>query len=108
MVGGEEVMRDEVGGERGVDGMEFGVRNVLKTGMRNTQGAIPLGTQRAEAVLERARGHALWTRRAARKQAYHAPHPGKHYGDGFGGIHRRFGTRPQASLAQVELAPDRR
>src|SRR5258708_8058532 len=108
MVGGEEVMRDEVGGERGVDGMEFGVRNVLKTGMRNTQGAIPLGTQRAEAVLERARGHALWTGRAARKQAYDAAHPGKHYGVGFGCIQRRFGTGSEASLAKVELAPDGR
>src|SRR6516162_851401 len=81
---------------------------VLKTGMRNTQGAIPLGTQRAEAVLEQARGHALWTGRAARKQAYDAAHPGKHYGVGFGCIQRRFGTGSEAILAKVELAPDGR
>jgi len=31
------------------------------------QGAIPLGPQRAEAVLEQARAHPLWTNRAARK-----------------------------------------
>ena len=103
-----EVMMDEIAGELGIDAIEFRLRNVLKTGMRNTQGAIPLGTQRAEAVLEQARGHALWTGRAARKQAYDAAHPGKHYGVGFGCIQRRFGTGSEASLAKLELAPDGR
>jgi CO/xanthine dehydrogenase Mo-binding subunit len=101
-------MMDEIAGELGLDAIEFRLRNVLKTGMRNTQGAIPHGTQRAEAVLERARGHPLWTARAARKQAYDATHPGKHYGVGFGCIQRRFGTGSEASLAKVELAPDGR
>ena len=45
-----ELMMDEIAGELGLDAIEFRLRNVLKTGMRNTQGAIPLGTQRAEAV----------------------------------------------------------
>ena len=103
-----ELMMDEIAGELGLDAIEFRLRNVLKTGMRNTQGAIPHGTQRAEAVLERARGHPLWTARAARKQAYDATHPGKHYGVGFGCIQRRFGTGSEASLAKVELAPDGR
>ena len=79
-----ELMMDEIAGELGLDAIEFRLRNVLKTGMRNAQGAIPLGTQRAEAVLEQARGHALWTSRAARKQAYDAGHPGQYYGVGFG------------------------
>src|SRR6516225_10386085 len=87
-----ELMMDEIAGELGLDAIEFRLRNVLKTGMRNTQGAIPLGTQRAEAVLERARGHPLWTGRATRKQAYDAVHPGKYYGVGFACIQRRFGT----------------
>jgi len=103
-----ELMMDEIAGELGLDAIEFRLRNVLKTGMRNIQGAIPHGTQRAEAVLERARGHPLWTARAARKQAYDATHPGKHYGVGFGCIQRRFGTGSEASLAKVELAPDGR
>ena len=51
-----ELMIDEIAGELGLDPIEFRLRNVLKTGMKNTQGAIPLGTQRAEAVLEQARG----------------------------------------------------
>jgi CO/xanthine dehydrogenase Mo-binding subunit len=103
-----ELMMDEIAGELGLDPIEFRLRNVLKTGMRNTQGAIPLGTQRAEAVLEKARAHALWSGRAARKQAYDAAHPGSYYGVGFGCIQRRFGNGAEASLAKVELAPDGR
>jgi len=103
-----ELMMDEIAGEVGLDAIEFRLRNVLKTGMRNAQGAIPLGTQRAEAVLEQARGHALWTGRTARKQAYDAAHPGKHYGVGFACIQRRFGIGAEASLAKLELAPDGR
>ncbi len=103
-----ELMVDEIAGELGLDPIEFRLRNVSKTGMKNTQGAIPHGTQRAEAVLEKARAHALWTGRAARKQAYDSTHPGKYYGVGFGCIQRRFGTGAEAALAKVELAPDGR
>ena len=103
-----ELMIDEIAGELGLDPIEFRLRNVLKTGMRNAQGAIPHGTQRAEAVLEKARAHALWAGRAARKQAYDAAHPGRYYGVGFGCIQRRFGNGAEAALAKVELAPDGR
>ena len=61
-----ELMMDEIAGELGLDPIEFRLRNVLKTGMKNTQGAVPIGTQRAEAVLEKARAHRAvdWPRRA--------------------------------------------
>ena len=101
-----EIMADEIAGALGLDAIEFRLRNVLKTGMKNAQGAVPDGVQRAETVLEKARAHALWTGRAARKQAYDAAHPGKYYGVGFGCIERRFGDGAQASFAKVELAPD--
>jgi CO/xanthine dehydrogenase Mo-binding subunit len=103
-----EMMIDEIAGELGLDSIEFRLRNVLKTGMKNAQGAIPHGTQRAEAVLEKARGHSLWAGRVARKQAYDATHPGRYYGVGFGCIQRRFGNGAEAGLAKVELAPDGR
>jgi CO/xanthine dehydrogenase Mo-binding subunit len=103
-----ELMIDEIAAELGLDPIEFRLRNALKTGMKNAQGAIPLGTQRAEAVLQKARVHELWVSRAARKQAYDAAHPGRYYGVGFGCIQRRFGTGAEASLAKVEIAPDGR
>ena len=103
-----ELMMDELAGELRLDPIELRLRNVLKSGMKNTQGAIPAGALRAEAVLEKARAHSLWTGRAGRKAAYDAVHPGKHYGVGFGCIQRDFGTGEEASLAKVELAPDGR
>jgi CO/xanthine dehydrogenase Mo-binding subunit len=101
-------MADELAAALGLDSIEFRRRNVLKTGMKNAQGAVPDGTQRAETVLEKAGAHALWTGRAARKQEYEAAHPGRYYGVGFGCIQRRFGDGAQASFAKVELAPDGR
>ena len=59
-------------------------------------------------VLQKAAAHALWTGRAARKQAYDAANPGKSYGVGFGCIQRRFGDGAQCSLAKVELSDDGR
>jgi len=103
-----ELMVDEIAGELGLDPIEFRLRNVWKTGMRSALGAVPDGTQRAEEILEKARAHALWTERAARKRAYDAAHPGKHYGVGFGCIQRRFGEGAEAAFAKVELAPDGR
>ncbi|HEY8014285.1 MAG TPA: molybdopterin cofactor-binding domain-containing protein [Dongiaceae bacterium] len=103
-----EIMMDELADALGLDPIEFRQRNVLKTGMKNAQGAVPDGTQRAETLLEKARAHELWTGRAARKQAYDAEHPGRYYGVGFGCIQRRFGDGAQASFAKVELGPDGR
>ena len=103
-----EIMADEIAGELDLDPIEFRLRNVLKTGMKNAQGAVPDGQQRAETVLQKARDHALWTGRAARKKAYDAANPGKSYGVGFGCIQRRFGDGAQCSLAKVELAADGR
>jgi CO/xanthine dehydrogenase Mo-binding subunit len=101
-----ELMVDEIAAELGLDPIEFRLRNVMKTGMRTTQGAIPDGTHRGEAVLQRAKAHPLWTERLARKSAYEAAHPGKYYGVGFAASHRRFGIGLEASFAKVELAPD--
>src|SRR5262245_13280509 len=101
-----ELMVDEIAAELGLDPIDFRLRNVLKTGMKTTQGAIPDGVQRGEAVLQKAKSHPLWEGRAARKRAYDAAHAGKYYGVGFAASHRRFGTGAEASFAKVEIAPD--
>ena len=43
-----EIMADEIAGELGLDPIEFRLRNVLKTGMKDAQGSVPDGAQRAE------------------------------------------------------------
>ena len=105
---GTELIVDEIADELDLDPIDFRIRNVLKPGMRNLQGVAADSTQRALAVLERARGHPMWTSRVARKQASDAANPGKYYGVGFGCIQRRFGNGAEASFAKVEVALDGR
>ncbi|WP_322996074.1 xanthine dehydrogenase family protein molybdopterin-binding subunit [Castellaniella sp.] len=103
-----EMLMDELAQELGLDPIDFRLKNVLKTGMKNTQGAIPAGEVRAEDVLKRAQLHPLWTERVQRKNAYETEHPGKLYGVGFACVQKDFGTGAESSFAKVEVSPDGR
>lgn len=98
-----EMMIDELAAGLGLDAIEFRQRNVLKSGMKNSQGAIPAGTLRADEILAKARELPLWKARAARKRDYEAAHPDRRYGVGFACVHKDFGTGAEAAFAQVEL-----
>jgi CO/xanthine dehydrogenase Mo-binding subunit len=101
-----EMMVDEIAAALGLDPIEFRLRNVLKSGMKNTQGAVPGGAVRAEEVLLRAQAHPLWANRASCKRAYEAANPGKLYGVGFACVQKDFGTGAESAVAKVEIAPD--
>lgn len=103
-----EMAVDEIAQLLGIDPIELRLRNVLKSGMKNTQGAVPAGAVRADEVLERARRHPLWTERANRKRAYELAHPGQRYGVGFACVQKDFGTGAEAIFARVELSPEGR
>lgn len=103
-----EMAVDEIAQMLGIDAIELRLKNVLKSGMKNTQGAVPAGAVRADEVLERARLHPLWTGRAKRKQAYEVAHPGQRYGVGFACVQKDFGTGAEAIFARVELSPEGR
>ena len=79
------------------------LRNVFASGMKNTQGAIPGGAQRADEVLAALPVHPLWRDRDKRKREYEAAHPGKRYGVGFGCVQKDFGTGAEAAFAEVEF-----
>jgi len=99
-----EMMMDELAAELKLDPIAFRMRNVLKSGMKNTQGAIPAGAIRADEVLEKAAVHPLWTEREKRKAAYESQNPGKRYGVGFGCVQKDFGTGAETSFARVEIS----
>jgi CO/xanthine dehydrogenase Mo-binding subunit len=105
-MGATEMLVDEVAAELKLDPIELRQRNVFKSGMKNTQGAIPGGAQRADEVLAKARVHPLWRDRAKRKTAYEAAHPGKRYGVGFGCVQKDFGTGAEAAFAEVAVSKD--
>lgn len=102
-MGATEMLVDEVAAELGLDPIELRLRNVFATGMKNTQGAIPAGAQRADEVLRKSRAHPLWARREARKREYEAAHPGKRYGVGYGCVQKDYGTGGEAAFAEVAL-----
>ncbi len=103
-----EVMTDEFAEQLKLDPIEFRLRNALRSGMKNTQGAIPGGAVRADEVLQAAQVHPLWKERSMRKTAYEAGHPGWRYGVGFACVQKDFGTGAESSIARVDLAADGR
>ncbi|WP_423459156.1 xanthine dehydrogenase family protein molybdopterin-binding subunit [Ottowia sp. VDI28] len=103
-----EVMADEFAEQLKLDPIEFRLRNALRSGMKNTQGAIPGGAVRADEVLLAAQAHPIWKERGQRKTAYEAGHPGWRYGVGFACVQKDFGTGAESSLARVEVAADGR
>ncbi|HVJ61147.1 MAG TPA: molybdopterin cofactor-binding domain-containing protein [Tahibacter sp.] len=101
-----EMIVDEIAHELGIDAIDLRLANVLKSGMKNSQGAIPGGALRADEVLAQAREHPLWKTRTQRKADYEAAHPGRRYGIGFACVHKDFGTGAEAAFAQVEVSKD--
>jgi len=107
-MGATEMLVDEIAAELRMDPIELRQRNVFASGMKNTQGAIPGGAQRADEVLARCREHPLWRDRAVRKSEYEAAHPGKRYGVGFGCVQKDFGTGAEAAFSEVAVSRDGR
>ena len=101
-----ELLVDELAHDLKLDPIEFRLKNVLKTGMKNTQGAIPAGAVRADEVLEKARRHPVWLEREKRKAEFEARNPAKVYGVGFSCVQKDFGTGAESSLAKVEISPE--
>lgn len=98
-----EMMVDEVADLLDMDAIDLRLKNVFKSGMKNTQGAIPAGALRNEEILLKAKDHPLWTGRAAKKAAFDAANPGKRYGVGYGHVQKDYGTGAEAALAALEF-----
>lgn len=101
-----EMLIDEIATQLGLDAIDLRLTNALRSGMKNTQGAIPAGAIRVDEVLQKAKVHPLWTGRAQKKAEYELAHPGNRYGVGFACVQKDFGTGAEASFAKVEIAAD--
>ncbi len=101
-----EMMIDEMAEKLGLDAIDFRLTNALRSGMKNTQGAIPAGAIRVDEVLQKAKNHPLWINRAKKKSEYEAGHPGYRYGVGFACVQKDFGTGAETSFAKVEIGAD--
>lgn len=101
-----EMLVDEMASQLGLDPIDFRLKNALRSGMKNTQGAVPAGAIRVDDVLQKARIHPLWVNRTKKKADYDAANPGKRYGVGFACVQKDFGTGAETSFASVELTTD--
>ncbi len=88
------------------DPVEFRLNNLMQSGMKNTQGAIPAGMMRGGEALKACAEHPLWKEREARKKAYEAKHPGKIFTTGISCTQKDFGTGNEASFAKIEISPE--
>src|SRR3546814_3664687 len=71
-----ERLVDDIAEQLKLDPIEFRLKNVLKTGMKNTQGAVPAGQMRADEILQKISGHPIWRDRDKRKKKVEADNPG--------------------------------
>ncbi|MDN0085437.1 molybdopterin-dependent oxidoreductase [Crenobacter sp. SG2305] len=101
-----EMAVDEIAEKLGMDPIDFRLKNVLKSGMKNTQGAIPAGAIRADEVMEKAKVHPIWANRAKKKADFDTKNPGQRYGVGFACVQKDFGTGAESSFAKVEIGED--
>jgi CO/xanthine dehydrogenase Mo-binding subunit len=101
-----EMLIDEIAEQLGLDAIDLRQKNALRSGMKNTQGAIPAGAIRVDEILQKAKVHPLWTERAKKKAEYEFAHPGNRYGVGFACSQKDFGTGAEASFAKVEMGAD--
>jgi CO/xanthine dehydrogenase Mo-binding subunit len=101
-----EMAVDEIAAVLGLDPIDLRLKNVLRSGMKNTQGAVPGGAIRADEILQKARRHPLWVNRARAKADYEARHPGRRYGVGFACVQKDYGTGAESSFARVEIGQD--
>jgi len=100
-----EMMVDEAAELLKMDPIDLRLRNVFRAGMKNTQGAIPVSTIRYEEILLKAKSHALWSGRQARKVKFDAENNGKKYGVGFAQVQKNYGGGADGSTATIEFDP---
>lgn len=98
-----ELMVDELAQELAMDPIELRLRNALRPGYANTQGAVQLGDPRIVEMLERAAEHPLWLNRDKAKAEYDAANPGHKYGVGFAQVQKDYGTGADTSALVLEF-----
>ena len=70
-----EMLVDEAAAALETDAIDLRLANVFRSGMKNTQGAVPAGALRNDEMLRKAKAHPLWAGRETRKANYGATHP---------------------------------
>ncbi|WP_039949941.1 xanthine dehydrogenase family protein molybdopterin-binding subunit [Wohlfahrtiimonas chitiniclastica] len=100
-----DILLDEAAQILKADPIEFRLKNMMQSGMKNTQGAIPAGALRGQEVLQKCSQHPLWRDRFNRKENYEKNYPGMIFSTGISCVQKKFGGGTEASFARIELSP---
>lgn len=101
-----DTMLDEAARIMKVDPIQLRLNNMILSGMKNTQGAIPAGMLRGKEVLQKAADHPMWSERNHRKSIFEKDNPGKLFGTGISCVQKKFGGGVEASFARIELSAE--
>lgn len=101
-----DTLMDEAAKLLNIDPVEFRLNNLMRSGMKNTQGAIPGGMMRGEEVLTTCAKQTIWKDREKRKAEYEEANPGKIFATGISCVQKDYGTGQEASFARIELSRD--
>lgn len=101
-----DVMMDEVSRMLNADPIQFRIHNMIQSGMKNTQGAIPGGALRYKEVLTRCTEHPMWTERAQRKAEFEKNNLGKLFSTGIGFAPKNFGTGAESAFVRIDISPE--
>ena len=98
-----ELMVDEIAAELDIDPVELRLRNAMRAGDENTQGAQPLGDLRNVEMLELVAKNPLWVNREQAKADYDKANPGRLYGVGFAQVQKDYGSGADTSALTLEF-----
>ncbi|PSU25710.1 xanthine dehydrogenase family protein molybdopterin-binding subunit [Photobacterium phosphoreum] len=98
-----EMMVNEAAQLLNIDPIDLRLRNAIKTGQLNTQGAVPTSTEHYAEILKQAQQHEMWTQREQRRKAYEAKHPNKRFGTGFAICTKDYGAGDDAPSTYIEM-----
>lgn len=101
-----DTILDEAARVLNVDPIELRLTNMMDSGMKNTQGAIPAGMLRGKEVLKKAASHPMWLNRQERKERFEKENPGHLFGTGISCVQKKFGGGVEASFARIELSEE--
>lgn len=101
-----DTLLDEAASILKVDPVIMRMKNLMLSGMKNTQGAIPGGMMRGGDVIKRCAENPIWINRAERKKLFNDQNPGFKLGIGFGCTQADFGSGNEASYAKLQLSED--
>ncbi len=101
-----EIMIEQAAHELNMDPMELRLKNTLKTGQRNTQGAVPAFDLRYAEMIKLAQKNPIWMQKEQNKKQYEAQNPDYYFGTGFGIVTKDYGAGADTALTKLSISPE--